>query len=75
MEVARRVYDFLKPEERSASVYDYNWSGIWRPDVSRNVRLRSLEIYSPPEYNHFSTAMQSVVYHWMRLKLLPLDTE
>ena len=75
VEAARRVYDFLKPEERSASVYDYSWSGIWRPDVSRNVRLRSLEVYSPPDYNHFSTAMQSVVYHWMQLKLLPLDTK
>ena len=70
VEQARRVYELLRPEERTAQTYDYNWSGIWRPGVSRNVRLRNLEIYSPPDYNHFSNAMQSVVYHWMRMKLL-----
>jgi pimeloyl-ACP methyl ester carboxylesterase len=70
VEQARRVYESLRPEERTAQAYDYNWSGIWRSGVSRNVRLRSLELYSPPDYNHLSNAMQSVVYHWMRMKLL-----
>jgi pimeloyl-ACP methyl ester carboxylesterase len=67
---ARRVYEMLNTEERSAVAYDYNWSGIWRSGVSRAVHLRSLELYTPPEYNHFDNAMQSVVYHWMQIKLI-----
>jgi len=71
VEVARQVYEALNHEERSASAYDYNWSGIWRGEVARNVPLRSLELYAPPDYNHFTNTMQSVAYHWMQLKLLP----
>lgn len=67
---ARGVYELLNTEERSATAYDYSWSGIWRLGVSRNVPLRNLELYSPPDYNHFPNSMQSVVYHWMQMKLL-----
>ncbi len=70
VEEARRVYESLKPDERTAVTYDHNWSGIWRPAVARGVRLRSLELHAPPDYNRLSNAMQSVVYHWMRTKLL-----
>jgi len=71
VEVARQVYEALNPEERSASAYDYNWSAIWRGEVAHNVPVRSLELYAPPDYNHFTNTMQSVAYHWMQLKLLP----
>lgn len=70
VEDARRVYELLDTEERSAVAYDYNWSGIWRSGVSRSVHLRNLELYSPPDYNHFPNSMQSVIYHWMQMKLL-----
>jgi len=69
VEEARRVYEQVNPEERSAEAYDYNWSGIWRPEDAGKVQLRSLELYTPPDYNHFSNSMQSVVYHWMSLKM------
>ncbi len=69
VEEARHVYELLKPDERSTAAYDYNWSGIWRPAVARGVALRSLEFYTPPDYNRVSNAMQAVVYHWMRMKL------
>jgi pimeloyl-ACP methyl ester carboxylesterase len=69
VEEARRVYEFMNPEERSAEGYDYNWSGIWRHDVARKVPLRSLELYTPSDYNHLSNSMQSVVYHWMSMKM------
>jgi pimeloyl-ACP methyl ester carboxylesterase len=69
VEEARRVYEFANPEERSAETYDHNWSGIWRDEDARKVHLRSLEIYTPPDYNHLSNSMQSVVYHWMSLKM------
>jgi hypothetical protein len=67
---ARRVYEFLSPDERSAVAYDYTWSGVWRSGVARNLRLRNLELYAPLDYNRFSNATQSVLYHWMRTKLL-----
>lgn len=70
IEEARQVYEFFMPEERISQAYDYNWSGIWRSGVARTVQLRSLELYAPPEFNRFSNAMQAVVYHWMRTKLL-----
>jgi pimeloyl-ACP methyl ester carboxylesterase len=70
LEGTRRVYEYLKPEERSDEAYDYNWSGIWRSEVAKKVQLRTLELYAPPDYNRFSNAMQSVVYHWMSMKLL-----
>jgi hypothetical protein len=66
----RQVYELLNTEERSAAAYDYNWSGIWRPGVARDVHLRNLELFSPPDYNHFPNSMQSVVYHWMQIKFL-----
>jgi pimeloyl-ACP methyl ester carboxylesterase len=69
VEEARRVYESVNPRERSAQAYDYNWSGIWRPENARQVQLRSLELYAPPDYNHLSNSMQSVVYHWMSLKM------
>jgi pimeloyl-ACP methyl ester carboxylesterase len=68
VEQARRVYELLDPREQPAVAYDYNWSGVWRSEVVKRVRLRNLEIYAPPDYNHFSNSMQSVVYHWMSLK-------
>ena len=68
VEETRRIYEFIKPEERSAQSYDYDWSGIWRPEVANKVQLRSLELYTPPDYNHFTNSMQSVVYHWMSMK-------
>ncbi len=71
VEAARRVYESLQPEERSAAAYDYTWSGTWRAGTARNLRLRSLELYGPPDYNRFSNAMQAVVYHWMKLRLRP----
>jgi pimeloyl-ACP methyl ester carboxylesterase len=70
VEEARRVYEFLSPDQRSALPYDYAWSGIWRAGVARNLRLRNLELYTPPDYNRFSNPMQSVTYHWMRTKFL-----
>ena len=61
----RRVYESLDSGEREAAVYDYNSSAHWR---TRDVRLRSLELYAPADYNHLTNAMQAVVYNWMRLK-------
>jgi len=69
VEQARRVYESVNPAERSAQAFDYNWSGIWRPEDASQVQLRSLELYAPRDYNHFSNAMQSVVYYWMSLKM------
>ena len=69
VEEARRVYESVNPRERSAQAYDHNWSGIWRREDASQVLLRSLELYAPADYNHLSNSMQSVVYHWMSLKM------
>jgi hypothetical protein len=69
VEEVRRVYELTNPQERSAQPYNHNWSGIWRDGVAAKVPLRSLEIYTPPDYSHLSNSMQSVVYHWMILKM------
>lgn len=65
VENARSVYEAIDPGERDAAAYDYNSSAFWR---AQDVRLRGLELYAPPDYNHFTNAMQAVVYNWIRLK-------
>jgi len=66
--IAPRPLMVVAPQFDQEAIFDDVKRSV---EVARNVSLRSLELYAPPDYNHFTATMQSVAYHWMQLKLLP----